>query len=58
MQHAHRTATHRHPHPLADQPPWHRVGIAVHFDGTIGANPPQQIAGTDERRRAGQRTQR
>jgi hypothetical protein len=38
MQHAHRTAAHGHAHSLADQPPGYRVGVAIHLDGTVGAN--------------------
>ena len=49
MQHTHRTAAHCHTHSLADQPPGNRVSIAIHFDGAIGPNTSQQIAGTKGR---------
>ncbi len=58
VQHPHRARSDGHPHPFADQPPRHRVGVAVHLDRTIGADPAQQLARRHERRNASRRTQR
>src|SRR5262245_6743149 len=45
------------PYALADQLPWHRVGIAVDLDRAVAANPPNKFAGHPEGCNAGDRLQ-
>jgi hypothetical protein len=40
---AHRTVRDHRSHHLADQPPRHRVGVAIDLDGTIGLHTPDQF---------------
>src|SRR6185437_416950 len=40
-------------HHLADQPPWHRIGIAINLDGTIALHTPDQLSHSLERRHPG-----
>ena len=55
---AHHAIGDRRSHRLADQPPRHRVGVAIDLDGTVGLHAPDQFTGGQERRPPGNRSQR
>ena len=44
VEYAHGARAHRHPHPFANQPPRHGIGVAVHLDRAVGADPARQFA--------------
>src|SRR6516162_584094 len=58
MVNAYRVLDDRGAHHLADQPPRHRVGIAIDLDRTIGLHAPNQLTRSLEWRHAGDRFER
>ena len=45
-------------HRLADQPPWHRAGVAIDLDRAVGLQEPDQFTGGLEGRSPGDGLQR
>ena len=44
-------------HALADQPPWHTIGIAIDFDAAVRLDPARQLADLPKRRSTAERPQ-
>lgn len=58
MMNAHNRVADRDPHPLPDQPPGHRIGVAVDGHRAVGTDAANQVAMRRERGHAVQRLER